>query len=50
MNTYIIHSSWSKNKRVGKGTAIWKAPSASEAGERHRKAFPVEKIDKISRV
>ena len=49
-NRYIIFSSWSKNNRNGKATAIWRAPSASEAGEKHRKAFPAENIDKISRV
>jgi hypothetical protein len=46
-NAYIVYSSWEKNNRRGKATAIWKALSASHAGERHRKAFPAENIDKI---
>jgi len=46
-NSYIIYSSWTKNNRRGKATAIWKALSASHAGEKHRKAFPAENIDKI---
>lgn len=46
-NAYMIYSSWTKNNRRGKATAIWKALSASHAGEKHRKAFPAENIDKI---
>ena len=46
-NTYIIYSSWGKKDRKNEGTAIWKAPSASQAGERHRRAFPAESIDRI---
>lgn len=47
INTYIIYSSWNKKNRKSKGTAIWKALTASHAGERHRKAFPNERIDEI---
>jgi hypothetical protein len=46
-NSYIVYSSWEKNNRRGKATAIWKAPSASQAGEKHRKFFPVENINRI---
>jgi len=43
---YMIHSSWGKDN---KGKSIWKANSASEAGERHRVAFPAEQIEKIEK-
>jgi len=47
-NEYKIYSSWGEDNE-NKGTALWKAPSASEAGEKHRKAFPAEHIDLISK-
>lgn len=45
---YIVKSSWGEEGE-NKGTALWQAPSASEAGEKHRKAFPNEKISLISK-
>jgi hypothetical protein len=46
-NSYKVYSSWEKNNRPGRATAIWKALTASHAWEQHRKAFPAENIDKI---
>ena len=45
-NKYVIHSSWGENN---KGKSIWRANSASEAGEKHRKAFPAEHIALIQK-